>query len=178
MKTTNILKPLVLSLAVAAAVAALPAAHAQTATQSAAPVSSSAATASSTAAAPSATSLVKVRGFVTGSPETVGFTGTAVVNSQLANDPDFNLPQLIFTLDMSGVSGFGSQSHAQYVITGPEIIQRRLAPSHAVEITFPFVVSGGSPLATQTGVASFAIDVDQNTGYITQASGSVSTPNF
>jgi F0F1-type ATP synthase membrane subunit c/vacuolar-type H+-ATPase subunit K len=168
--TRNIYKPLVLALAVAGAVAAMPAAHAQTAAAQSA--------AASAASAPSATAQVRVRGFVTGSPETVGFTGTAVVSSQLANDPDFNLPQLIFTLDLSGVTGFGANSRAQYVITGPEIIQRRLAPSHAVEITFPFVVSGGDPLTTQTGLASFSLDVDQNTGFITQASGSVSTPTF
>jgi hypothetical protein len=171
--TRNIYKPLVLALAVAGAVAAMPAAHAQSAA-----AQSAGASAASAASAPSATAQVRVRGFVTGSPETVGFTGTAVVSSQLANDPDFNLPQLIFTLDLSGVTGFGANSRAQYVITGPEIIQRRLAPSHAVEITFPFVVSGGDPLTTQTGLASFSLDVDQNTGYITQASGNVSTPNF
>jgi hypothetical protein len=168
--TRNIYKPLVLALAVAGAVAAMPAAHAQTAAAQS--------SAASAASAPSPTAQVRVRGFVTGSPETVGFTGTAVVSSQLASDPDFNLPQLVFTLDLTGVTGFGANSRAQYVITGPEIIQRRLAPSHAVEITFPFVVSGGDPLTTQTGLASFSLDVDQNTGYITQASGNVSTPNF
>jgi hypothetical protein len=168
--TRNIYKPLVLALAVAGAVAAMPAAHAQTAAAQS--------SAASAASAPSPTAQVRVRGFVTGSPETVGFTGTAVVSSQLASDPDFNLPQLVFTLDLTGVTGFGANSRAQYVITGPEIIQRRLAPSHAVEITFPFVVTGGDPLTTQTGLASFSLDVDQNTGYITQASGNVSTPNF
>jgi hypothetical protein len=169
----NTFKPLVLTLAVAGAVAAVPAAHAQSAA-----AQSAAAPGSSAAVAPSSTAQVRVKGFVTGSPETVGFLGTAVISSQLANDPDFNLPQLIFTLDLTGVTGFGQNSRAQYVITGPEIIQRRLAPTHEVEITFPFAVSGGDPLTTQSGLASFSLDVDQNTGSITQASGSVSTPSF
>jgi hypothetical protein len=175
MKTRNTLKPLVLSLAIAGAVAAIPAAQAQTAATTSSPTT---ATTSTTTTAPSKSSLVKVMGIVTGSPETVAFKGTAVVTSDLARDPDFNLPQLIFTLDMSGVTGIGTTSRKQYVVSGPEIIQRRLAPTHTVEILFPFVVANGNPLSAQSGVGSFSIDVDQDTGYVVRATGDISTPSY
>jgi hypothetical protein len=153
MNIKAIFKPLVLSLALASA-AAIPAANAANPDK-----------------------LIPVQGIVTGPQETVAFKGMARVNSRLAKDPDFNLPQLVFILDMTAVPGVGSASHAQYVITGPEIIQRRLAPSHRVEITFPFQRVNGDVLSSQTGVASFTLDINQDTGDITQASGSVSSPS-
>jgi hypothetical protein len=84
----------------------------------------------------------------------------------------------VFTLDLSTVPGFGTSSHAQYVIGGPAIIQRRLAPSHRVEITFPFQRVDGGVASTQTGVASFMLDVNQDTGDVAQASARVSSPAY
>jgi hypothetical protein len=153
MNIKTLFKPLVLWLAVASA--AIPAAHAANPDK-----------------------LIPVQGIVTGAQETVAFKGMARVNSRLAADPDFNLPQLVFTLDMSTVPGFGASSRARYVIGGPAIIQRRLAPSHRVEITFPFQRVDGGVGSTQTGVASFMLDVNQDTGDIAQASANVSSPTY
>jgi hypothetical protein len=61
------------------------------------------------------------------------------------------------------------------VISGPELVQRRLTASQRVEITFPFAKTGGAP---QSGVASFLLDVDTTTGAVERASGSIATPNF
>jgi hypothetical protein len=124
------------------------------------------------------TALVPVAGTVTGSPESVSFSGQAKVNSRLAPDPVFNTPKLVLTVDLTGVSGVGSSSGAKYVISGPEIVQRGVAASHAVEIVFPFVKSGMSLSAARSGVASFALNFDVNTGTVTGATGSVSSPSY
>jgi hypothetical protein len=129
------------------------------------------------AASLSNTALVPISGIVTGTPESVYFRGQAKVGSRLAPDPDFNKPRLVLTIDLAAVSGVGSSTEAQYVISGPEIIQRRLAASHVVEITFPFSTSSGT--ATEgTGVASFALNFDLTTGAVTSATASVGSPNF
>ena len=118
---------------------------------------------------------VAIRGVVSGSPESVNFAGQAKVSSRLAPDPDFFKPLLVLSIDLSDVAGVGAMSGAKYVISGPELVQRSVAQSHAIEITFPFRSSGADP---RSGVASFVIDFDVNTGAVTGASGNVSTPNF
>lgn len=123
--------------------------------------------------------LVPVVGVISGSPESVTFNGNAVVKSRLAPDPDFNRPRLVLTFDLTSVAGVGSTSGAQYVIFGPEFAQREMAASHALEFTFPFKSTKSSSAVTaRTGVASFVLDFDVNTGALTAAQGSVLTPNF
>jgi hypothetical protein len=121
---------------------------------------------------------IPLSGMVTGSQETVSFSGVARINSRLAPDPDFNLPQLILTVDLAGIPGVGSTTTAKYVISGPEIIQRRLAASHTVQFTFPFAPANGDIFSTRSGVASFALDFDQNTGAVIQGSGTVGSPGL
>jgi len=126
-----------------------------------------------------ATTLVPIKGVVSGTPESVTFSGSAKVASRLAPDPDFNRPRLVVSLDLSGVAGVGSATGAKYVISGPELLQREVAASYAVEITFPFKSSTAPAAATaRTGVASFVLDFDVSTGAVTRASGTVSSPNF
>jgi len=123
--------------------------------------------------------LVPIRGVVSGTPESVAFTGQAKVASRLAPDPDFNRPRLVLSIDLSGVAGVGSSTGAKYAIFGPELLQREVAASYAVEITFPFKSSTAPEAAiARTGIASFVLDFDVNTGAVTRASGGVSTPNF
>jgi len=131
------------------------------------------------APAPAQSALVPIKGVVSGSPESVSFSGDAKVSSRHAADPDFNRPRLVVTIDLRGVAGVGSTTGAKYAISGPEFVQRELAASHAVEITFPFKNAKSPSAATaRTGVASFVIDFNVATGAMTAASGSVSTPNF
>src|SRR5688572_20777781 len=128
---------------------------------------------------PAETALVRISGVVSGSPESVSFSGDAKVSSRHAADPDFNKPRLVLTIDLRGVAGVGSSTGAKYVVYGPELVQRQLAASHTVEITFPFKSSTSTTAATaRTGVASFMLDYDVATGALTAASGRVSTPNF
>jgi hypothetical protein len=130
------------------------------------------------APAPASERLVPIKGVVSGSPESVTFTGNAKVSSRYAPDPDFNRPRLVLTIDLTSVSGVGS-SGAKYVVYGPELVGRQIAASHSVEITFPFRNAKSPTAATpRTGVASFALDFDVNTGALTGASGNVSSPNF
>ncbi len=125
------------------------------------------------------TSLVKVRGTVSGSPESVSFFGDAKVSTRLAPDPDFGSPSLVVSIDLTGVSGRGSSSDARYVIGGPEIVQKRLAPSYTVDITFPFYRSGTNGTSgARTGLASFTLDVNTATGAVTSATGSIGSSNL
>lgn len=131
------------------------------------------------APAPAQNALVPLTGTVSGSPESVSFSGQAKVSNRLAPDPDFFKPRFVLTIDLTGVAGVGSMTGAKYVISGPELVQRGVAASHAVEITFPFKSSTSPTSVTaRTGVASFVLDFDVNTGAVTGASGRVSTPSF
>ena len=111
--------------------------------------------------------LLPIAGAVSGPEERVVFWGQARVNSRLAPDPDFNRPSLVFTIDLTDVSGVGSSSGTRYVISGPEVVQRGVAPSHQVEITFPFFASGTDGLTSaRSGVASFTLVFDTRTGAV------------
>jgi hypothetical protein len=131
------------------------------------------------APAPASERLVPIKGVVSGSPESVSFSGQAKVSSRFAPDPDFNRPRLVLTIDLTSIAGVGSSSGAKYVVYGPELMGRQLAASHSVEITFPFKSVRSAASATpRTGVASFVLDFDVNTGALTGASGNVKSPNF
>ena len=122
---------------------------------------------------------VAIKGIVSGQPESVSFSGQAQIKSRLVQDPDFGRPVLLLTIDLSSVSGVGSSTRAKYVIPSQENVQRHLAPSHRVEITFPFLQSGSTDgSSARTGVASFAFNFDVNTGEITSGLGYVASPSF
>lgn len=158
------------ALAVLAALAGAPA-GAQDAVMLSAPTTTSLVT--------SSTSGVTIKGIVSGQPESVSFSGQAQIQSRLVRDPDFNKPSLLLTIDLSTVSGVGSSTKAKYVIPSQENVQRHLAPSHQVEITFPFMQSGSTDSsAARTGVASFAFSFDTSTGAVTSATGNVASPAF
>src|SRR5687768_193757 len=86
--------------------------------------------------------LVDVNGTVSGTPESVAFAGKAKVGSRLAPDPDFNSPRYVLMIDMSDVSGTGSMTGKKYVVPSEEVVQRRVAASHVVTYSFPFVENG------------------------------------
>jgi len=160
------------ALLVLAALAGAPAgAQTTSATMMSAPTTSGLATSSASA--------VPIKGIVSGQPESVSFSGQAQIQSRLVRDPDFNKPSLLLTIDLGGVPGVGSSTKAKYVIPSQENVQRPLAPSHRVEITFPFMRSGNTNMTSvRSGVASFALDFDVNTGAITGATANVASPSF
>ncbi len=130
----------------------------------------------STVMQPWNTSLVSVSGIVSGSPESVSFSGTAKVATRLAPDPDFGSPSLVVSIDLTGVSGVGSSTRTKYVISGPEIVQKRLVPSYAVEITFPFYERGTNGTSgARSGLATFSFNVDAATGAVSAPVGSIAS---
>ena len=129
-------------------------------------------------AAPLNFTLVDVSGTVTGTPESVEFSGKAKVGSRLAPDPDFNSPRFVLTIDMTDVNGTGSLTGKKYVVPTEEVVQRRVAASHMVSFSFPFVENGKEGLTARAGKANFSLSFDMNTGVVTAATASVgSLPN-
>jgi hypothetical protein len=127
----------------------------------------------------SSASAVSIKGIVSGQPESVSFSGQAQIISRLVRDPDFGHPVLLLTINLGSVSGVGSSTNASYVIPSQGSVQRHLAPSHELEITFPFMKSGSTDASSaRTGVASFALSFDTSTGEVTSAKGKVGSPSF
>jgi len=140
--------------------------------------------ASSTSATTSATQIqrgwnstvVAVSGIVSGAPESVSFSGNVKLGTRLAPDPDFGSPSLVMSIDLTGVSGVGSSTRTKYSIGGPEIVQKRLAPSYAVDVTFPFYKSGTNGTSdARSGMATFSFNVDSATGAVSAAIGSIAS---
>ena len=131
--------------------------------------------------------LIPVSGIVTGQPESVKFSGQAQVSSELVLDTSkFNLPPaVILVVDLSGVSGIGSSTGAKYVAGGNGTnVYRRLVSADTVEITFPFSrgttmsVSSTGLSSARSGVMSFALSFDLNTGAITNGTANIAAPSF
>jgi hypothetical protein len=120
--------------------------------------------------------LVPVSGVVTGSPESVTFSGSVKLATRLAPDPDFGSPSLVVSIDLTGITGVGASTRTKYAISGPEIVQQRLAPTHVVDITFPFYKSGTmGTTGARSGTASFSFNVDSATGAVSAAVGSIAS---
>lgn len=120
--------------------------------------------------------LVAVSGIVSGAPESVSFSGNVKLGTRLAPDPDFGSPSLVVSIDLTGVSGVGSSTRTKYAIGGPEIVQKRLAPSYLVDITFPFYKNGtNGSSGARSGFATFSFNVDSATGAVSGATGSIAS---
>jgi hypothetical protein len=128
--------------------------------------------------------LIPVSGTVSGQPESVRFSGQARISSELVLDTSKtrppHQPSVILIIDLSGVSGTGSSTGARYTAGGDGTpVFRQLASTDTVEIAFPF--SRGTSMgisSVRTGVASFALSFDTNTGAITKGTATVAAPNF
>jgi hypothetical protein len=122
---------------------------------------------------------VAVTGTVTGQPESVAFSGKAVVSSRVL-DPTVvgGVAAVVLQINLTAVSGVGTSTKTKYVITGPEIPFRKFIGSDTLEITFPFYASGASPNTARTGVASFTLNYNLATGVLTSATGTITSPNF
>jgi len=125
--------------------------------------------------------LVPVSGIVSGQPESVRFSGLAQVSSELVLDTSkfFLAPAVILTVDLSKVSGTGSSTGAKYVVTGDgTVIYKQLVSADTLEIPFPFYRGSMNASSARSGVASFALSFDLNTGAITKGTASVAAPNY
>jgi hypothetical protein len=133
--------------------------------------------------------LIPVSGIVSGQPESVRFSGQARVSSELVLDTSRTRPphppSVILIIDLSGVSGTGSSSEARYAVGGDGTpVFRQLASADTVEITFPFSrsttmsVSSTGMSSVRSGVVTFALSFDTNTGAITNGTATVAAPSF
>jgi hypothetical protein len=121
--------------------------------------------------------LVSIKGTVSGSPESVVFSGQAKLSARVVTDPDFGtIPTVLLSIDLSGVTGIGSSSGKKYVTSDGEIVRRRLAAADAVQFKFPFYPSGGSAMSARTGVTSLKLSFDVNSLKLTGASGAIAGP--
>ena len=131
--------------------------------------------------------LIPVSGIVTGQPESVKFSGQAQVSSELVLDTSkFNVPPaVILTIDLSNVSGTGSSTGAKYTAGGDGTpVYRQLVSNDTVEIAFPFSrgttmsVSSTGLSSVRSGVVTFALSFDTNTGAITKGTANIASPAF
>ncbi len=130
------------------------------------------------------TALIPVSGIVSGQPESVAFSGQAQVSSELVLDPSrfHHPPAVLLTIDLSNVSGTGSSTRAKYSAgSDGTAVFRQLVSADTIEVTFPF--SRGATMmssmpSVRTGVVSFALSFDLNTGAITSGTASIVTPSF
>jgi hypothetical protein len=124
--------------------------------------------------------LIPVSGIVTGQPESVAFSCLARVSSRLVLDTSrfYTPPHVLLSIDLSKLSGTGSLTGAKYVAGGNESdVRILLVHADTVEITFPF--SQGTTMSTssaRSGILSFALSFDLDTGAITSGTGAVSSP--
>lgn len=134
------------------------------------------------AASAATIALIPVSGIVAGQPESVAFSGQAQVSSELVLDTShFNKPpSVMLVIDLSNVSGTGSSTGAKYAAGGKGTsVFRQLVSNDTVEITFPF--SRGTTMgmsSVRSGVASFALSFDLNTGAITRGTANIAGPAF
>jgi len=165
--------PLLLAALVASALPGSPA-NAQT-TLSATSVAATSTSSTTTTTATAASVLVK--GIVSAVPESVSFSGTAQVSTNVVTDPDFgSAPTVVLTVDLSGISGVGSSTGKRYVVSNQEIFTRRLAAADSVQMTFPFTLVSTSSTSPSVGLASFNLSFDLATMKLTGASGNIASP--
>lgn len=122
---------------------------------------------------------VAVSGTVSGGTESVALSGKAQIESRAVwSELKTAEPAAVtLTIDLSGISGTGKSTRAKYVTNAREIVLRRLSATDLVEVTFPFYVSGtGGFPSSRTGLARFSFAYDVNTGVLTSASGSLTSP--
>jgi hypothetical protein len=130
---------------------------------------------------------IPVSGIVSGQPESVKFSGQAQVSSELVLDTShFNKPpSVILIIDLSNVSGTGSSTGTRYTAGGNGTsVFRQLFSTDTVEITFPFSrgttmsVSSAGMSSVRSGVVTFALSFDTNTGAITNGTATIAAPSF
>ena len=166
----------VLALSVAVAAGALWGAAANAQTTLTATTTASTST-SSTTTTTTTSALVTVNGIVSGSPESVSFSGQAQLSANVVTDPDFgSTPSVVLSIDLSNITGVGSSTGKKYVISNQEIITRKLAAADAVQMTFPFSLNSASTNPPGLGLASFNLSFDVITMKLTGASGNIASP--
>ncbi|TMB26745.1 MAG: hypothetical protein E6J61_21330 [Deltaproteobacteria bacterium] len=121
---------------------------------------------------------VPVAGTVFGLPESVFFSGTALITVRPAeSDAPGAAPRMVVSIDLGDLTGKGLSTGNVYVTGGLISLTRRLVPGDVIQATVPFFVRGASPTAMgRTAVASFSFDYDITTGALTSARAALAAP--
>ena len=121
---------------------------------------------------------VPLIGVVGGGTESVSFSGEAQIKANVVTDPEFgSTPSVVLTIDMGNVIGLGALTGAKYLNSDRGIFTRRLASADTVQYTFPFYLSGTSPVSSaRIGRASFNLSFDVTTMQLVGASGRIDSP--
>jgi hypothetical protein len=132
---------------------------------------------SSTTTTTATAALVTIRGIVSGSPESVSFSGQAQINANVVTDPDFgNPPTVVLSIDLGKVTGVGASSGKTYVTSSQGTLNRRLIAADTVQFTFPFFPSGGSAMSPRVGIASFNLNFNVSSMKLTGATAQIASP--
>ena len=166
-------------------VAALVAMNAQAQTTATAPQTDPQATAvvtpteTTSTDAVDSTSTIQVSGSVPGSDsglsESVDFSGSVVVNSTVASDPNLGASSVV-QIDGKGIRGIGSTTGASYLNGCEAILTRPFGSTDSITLTFSFFdTASGSYLRSKTAQLSLSLTYDTATKKMTNATGSVTS---
>lgn len=121
--------------------------------------------------------LVSINGTVSGTPESVAFSGQAQIGSKMVTDPDFGKPPIVLlSIDLSNVTGVGSSTGNTYVTSSHAILARPLAATDTLQVRFPFAPNPGGIAPTRVGLASFNLSFNVTTGMLTGAVATIASP--
>ncbi len=121
---------------------------------------------------------VPISGTVSGSPESVFFSGTAQITVRLAESEVRGIvPRMVVAIDLGDLVGTGLSTGNVYVTGGLINLTRRLVKGDVIRTTIPFFPRGSAPTARgRTAVASFSFAFDVTTGALTSANASLTAP--
>ena len=123
--------------------------------------------------------VIPVTGTVTGTPETVYFSGPVHVTTEPAAGRIAGAKaHVVVSIDLRQLSGRGLSTGTTYVAASQVNLTRVFGASDWIELTFPFFPIGAKPGApTRTGLATFVLAYDVATGALTAAAATVATFN-
>ena len=121
--------------------------------------------------------LISIRGTVSGTPESVAFSGQANIGTKMVTDPDFGKPPtVVLSIDLRNVTGVGSSSGKTYITWSQAVLERPLTAADTLQVAFPFFQSGGSAAPARVGMASFNLSYNVSTGMLTGATAQIASP--
>ncbi|WP_044872349.1 hypothetical protein [Pseudomonas sp. LFM046] len=122
--------------------------------------------------------IVPIAGTLTTPTEDINIKGQARIRSTSFSDPDFNgAAGVLLVIDFLNVLGVGATSGTRFLAHGENQVVRELRPTDVVELTFPMTPVGARPTVAAISVlATFQLTFDVDSGQMTAATASFSTP--
>ncbi|WP_044872954.1 hypothetical protein [Pseudomonas sp. LFM046] len=123
---------------------------------------------------------VPIAGTLAGKTEDIDINGTArIISTAFTDDDPGALPGVFLLIDIIEATGVGQQSGTLYLVHGENQVLRLLVATDVVELTFPISPANAKKSsATETVLATFQLTFDVDSGQLTAATASFSTPGF